>query len=171
LRLNELAIAIGIVVTTGTVAFAEGFKTHDLTTVENVVLKQFPDADYHWATPSDISVSCCGNDESLMLNVTLDRQTDEMGQENRTDEAYIAELEKSCELVGCQIEKIDLGPAPMIARLLKIPSLGGGYKGANVFVVKDGDRLTVKSAAKTMDAARENAEKTLEALKEPVVGR
>ncbi len=171
MRLNEIAFAMGIVVMTGTVANAEGFKTHDLTPLEKVVLEQFADADYHWATPSDMSVSCCGSDETLMLNVTLDRQNAEQGQENRTDEAYIAELEKSCELVGCQLEKIDAGPAPVIGRLLKIPNLGGGYKGVNIFVVKDGDRLTIKSAAKMMEDARENAEKTLEVLKEPVIGR
>jgi hypothetical protein len=85
-----------------------------------------------------------------------------------TDEAYIDELEHSCSIIGCQIEVIDVGTA--IARLLKIPNLGG-YKGVNIFLVKDGGRLTIKSAAKTMDEARENAEKTLEALQEPVVGR
>ena len=169
MRLNEIAIAMGIVTMTGTVACAEGFKTHDLTTLEKAVVEQFPDADYHWATPSDMSVSCCGNDEDMMLNVTLDRQNAEMGQENRTDEAYIAELEHSCELIGCEIEKIDAGSAT--ARLLKIPNLGGGYKGVNIFVVKDSDRLTIKSAAKSIEDARSNVEKTLNALKEPVVGR
>ncbi|WP_019171772.1 hypothetical protein [Pseudaminobacter salicylatoxidans] len=169
MRLNEIAPAIAIVAMTGTVASAEGFETHDLKSLEKVVLEQFTDADYHWATPSDISVSCCGNDESLMLNVTLDRQMDEMGQETRTDEAYIAELEHSCELIGCQIEEIDAGAAT--ARLLKIPNLGGGYKGVNVILVKDGDRLTIKSAAKTMEDAWNNAQKTLKVLKKPVLGR
>jgi hypothetical protein len=170
LRLNEIALAMVVVVGTGTVACAEGFKTHDLTTVENVVLDQFEEADYHWSTASDMSIVCCGHDEDLILNVSLDRQTDETGQENRTDEAYIDELEHSCTIIGCQIEKIDVGPTPMIIRLLRIPNLGGGYKGVNVFVVKDGDRLSIKSAAKTMEKARENAEKTLEVLKEPVIG-
>jgi hypothetical protein len=172
LEMNKVFIvtlAVGIVAMAGTLAYAEGFKTHDLTPLEKVVIQQFPEADYHWATPSDISVSCCGSDEALMLHVTLDRQTSEMGQENRTDEAYIGELERSCELVGCQMEEIDVGTA--IARLLKIPNLGGGYKGVNVFVVKDGDRLIIKSAAKSMEDARDNAEKTLKALKEPVIGR
>jgi len=169
LRLNEIvAAAMAVVVMTGTIAYANGFKTHDLTTVEKVVLEQFSTADYHWATPSGMSISCCRNDEDLILNVTLDRRAAEMGQEGRTDEAYIAELEHSCSIVGCQMEKIEVGTA--IGRLLKIPNLGGGYKGVNIFLVRDGDRLTIKSAAKTMDAARNNAKKALEILKAPVIG-
>ncbi|MGS1095870.1 hypothetical protein ACVCNR_14930 [Aquamicrobium terrae] len=149
-------------------AFADGFKAHDLTTVESIVVDRFAKADHHWATPSDMSISCCETEEDAILSVTLDRQTFDMGQEQRTDEAYIMELERSCALVGCEIEKIDVGSAT--ARLLQIPSLGGGYKGANIFVVSGGDRLTIKSAAKTVQAARTNAMKVLEALKEPIIG-
>lgn len=161
------ALTIALLLST-TATFADGFKVHDLTTVETIVVEQFAKADYHWATPSDISISCCGSDEDVILSVTLDRQTSDMGQEERTDDAYIIELEQSCALAGCRFEAIDIGSAA--ARLLQLPNLGGGYKGANIFVVSGGDRLTIKSAAKTEDAARANAIKVLEALKEPIIG-
>lgn len=45
-----------------------------------------------------------------------------------------------------------------------------GMKGTNIFVVKDGDRLKILSAAKTDEIATENARKALDALKAAIIG-
>jgi len=150
--------------------YADGFKIHELTTVETEVAAAFDPEFYHWAIPDAMHLSCCGTDEDQIISVQIDRHTDEMGQQNRTDEAYISELEDTCTNKGipCQIEDIDVGTA--IGRLLMI-SLGGGMKGVNIFLVKDGDRLRIQSAANDAATARKNAETALEGLKAPLLGQ
>ncbi|MDX3926276.1 MAG: hypothetical protein QHC90_10805 [Shinella sp.] len=61
----------------------------------------------------------------------------------------------------CEIEKIDVGSA--LGGITSI-RMGGGLKGANIIIMKDGDRLTIRSAAEDADAARKNAETALEAV-------
>ena len=100
--------------------------------------------------------------------IAIDRHVDEQGQENRTDEGYLAELDVSSEKIGFKIEKIDVSPA--IGRLIRLPNVGG-LKGVNIFVVQGGDRLTIQSAAPTKETAENNARKALEIAKKSVIGR
>ncbi|TKT69824.1 hypothetical protein [Aquamicrobium sp. LC103] len=170
MRLTKFVTIVGMTLTlSGTAAFAEGFEIHDLTTLEKAVAAKFDKEAYHWATPTNMSISCCGMDEDEIVSVTLDRQTDEIGKANRTDEAYIAELEDVCTKQGiCKIEEIEAGTA--IARQVTLRNLGGGQSGVNIFAVKGGDRLTIQSSAKTTEIARDNAVKVLEALKGSLIG-
>jgi hypothetical protein len=98
-------------------------------------------------------------DEDQIVSVTLDRETDEIGKKNRTDGAYIAELEEVCtrRRLACKIEGIDAGSRN--ARLISIKNLGGGQAGVNIFAVKGGDRMTIQSSAKTLKIARDNAQR------------
>ncbi|WP_248127577.1 hypothetical protein [Brucella pituitosa] len=100
--------------------------------------------------------------------IAIDRHVDEQGQENRTDEGYLKELDVSSEKIGFKIEKIDVFPA--IGRLIRLPNVGG-LKGVNIFVVEAGDRLTIQSAAPTEETAENNARKALEIAKKSIIGR
>lgn len=146
-------------------AYAEGFGIRDLATVEEEVAAVFDPEFYHWATPGTISLSCCGSAENQIISIDIDRQTDEIGQENRSDEAYIAGMEDVCLNKGmpCKIEEIDAGEG--IGRLLTM-AIGCCVKGANVILVRDGYRLTIRSAAEEADVARRNALKALAVLKD-----
>lgn len=168
MRLNEITLAAVAILAMSGVASAGGFENHDLTKVEAAVVAQFEDGTRSWTVPEDMTIACCGSERDQKVIVTLDRHTDEIGQENRTDKAYMKELDDTCAKHGCGIEEIDAGSA--IARLIRIPNLGGGMKGTNIFVVKDGDRLKILSAAKSDEIATENARKTLDALKAPIIG-
>ena len=170
MRLNSIAAFLaGAAALLGGPAFAGGFKIHDLTTVEADVAAAFAPEFYHWAIPNTMHLSCCGNQENQIISIEIDRQTDEIGKENRADEAYISEMEDTCTNKGipCQIEDIQAGTG--IGRLMTI-SLGGGMKGANVILVRDGDRLTIRSAANDANTARKNAETALDALKNSLLG-
>lgn len=168
MRLTELVTVVGMALSS-TTAFADGFEAHDLTKMEAAVAETFDKGAYHWAIPANMSISCCGTEEDQLVSVTLDRHTDEMGQENRSDEAYFKDLDAACSMTGCDIEEIAAGTAS--ARLISIRNMGGGQSGVNIFVVKDGDRLTIQSVAKTRELARDNAVKVLDALKGPIIGR
>ncbi|OYR32440.1 hypothetical protein CES86_0096 [Brucella lupini] len=99
--------------------------------------------------------------------IAIDRHVDEQGQENRTNEDYLTELDASSEKIGFKIEKIDVSPA--IGRPIRLPNVGG-LKGVNIFVVESGDRLTIQSAAPTEGAAENNARKALELAKSTSLG-
>lgn len=163
------AFLAGIAALFGGPAYADGFKIHDLTTVEVDIASAFAPEFYHWAISNTMSLSCRDNEENQIISIEIDRHTDEIGQENRTDETYIAEMEDTCTNKGipCRIEDVHVGTG--IGRLITI-SLGGGMKGANVFLVRDGDRLTIRSAADDADIARRNAETALGALKKSLLG-
>ncbi|OHV80449.1 hypothetical protein LCM4573_23950 [Rhizobium sp. LCM 4573] len=170
MRLMEFVAVVGMMLASSSAsAFAEGFETHDLTTMEKTVAAKFDKQAYHWATPANMSISCCGADEDEIVSVTVDRQTDEIGKANRTDEAYIAELENICANGICKIEEIDAGTA--IARQITLRNLGGGQSGVNIFAVKGGDRLIIQSSAKSTEAARNNAVKVLEVLEMQLIGQ
>ena len=145
-------------------AYADGFKIRDLTTVEAEVASAFAPEFYHWAITEEMNLSCCDTEEDQIISIVIDRHTDEIGQQNRTDEVYIAGLDDVCTNKGipCQSEEIDAGAG--IGRLVTTVT-GCCIKGANVFIVRDRYRLTIRSAADDADIARKNAETALEALR------
>ncbi|MEN4966844.1 hypothetical protein ABE562_20380 [Brucella intermedia] len=119
---------------------------------------------HHAEEPTNFRMSCCGTDDDQHLMIAIDRHVDEQGQENRTDEGYLTELDISSE----KIEKIDVSPA--VGRLIRLPNVGG-LKGVNIFVVEGGDRLTIQSVAPTEETAENKARKALEIAKKHVIGR
>ncbi|PRA48179.1 hypothetical protein CQ062_22545 [Ochrobactrum sp. MYb68] len=149
-------------------ARADGFKIHELTPIKQEFWSIFDVSAYHAEEPTNFRMSCCGTDDDQHLMIAIDRHVDEQGQENRTDEGYLAELDVSSEKIGFKIEKIDVSPA--IGRLIRLPNVGG-LKGVNIFVVQGGDRLTIQSAAPTKETAENNARKALEIAKKSVIGR
>lgn len=166
--MNILA-AMQIATLFGGPAYAEGFQLRDLTRVEAEIAAAFDPEFYHWAIPGTMNLSCCGSEENQIVLIEIDRQSDEIGQQDRSDEAYISELEDVCTKSGipCRIEEIQTGAG--IGRLMSI-SLGGGMKGVNIVLVQDGDRLTIRSAAPDAERARENAQTALQALKNALRG-
>ncbi|MFK3668312.1 hypothetical protein ACI2JN_24045 [Ochrobactrum teleogrylli] len=148
--------------------WADGFKIHELTPIKQEFWSIFDASAYHAEEPTNFRMSCCGTDDDQHLMIAIDRHVDEQGQENRTDEGYLKELDVSSEKIGFKIEKIDVSPA--IGRLIHLPNVGG-LKGVNIFVVEAGDRLTIQSAAPTEEAAENNARKALEIAKKSIIGR
>ena len=156
------AIAL-VLALTGGPAHAEGFRVRDLTVIEADVAAVFGSEYQHWAIPTTLNLSCCDREEQA-INLSIDRHTDEIGQEDRTDRDYISGLEKVCAGMGpaCEIGEVDAGPA--LGRILSVCT-PGTVKTTNIFVVKDGDRLTIQSAATDAAVARRNAEKALDAAR------
>lgn len=164
-----IAIVIAIALAGIDVAVrADGFQIHELTPIKQEFWSIFDASAHHAEEPTNFRMSCCGTDDDQHLMIAIDRHVDEQGQENRTDEDYLQELEVSSEKIGFKIEKIDVSPA--IGRLIRLPNVGG-LKGVNIFVVEGGDRLTIQSVAPTEGAAENNARRALEIAKKSVIGR
>lgn len=147
---------------------ADGFKIHEFTPIKQEFWSIFDASAYHAEEPTNFRMSCCGTDDNQHLMIAIDRHVDEQGQENRTDEGYLTELDVNSEKIGFKIEKIDVSPA--VGRLIRLPTVGG-LKGVNIFVVEGGDRLTIQSVAPTEETAENNARKALEIAKKHVIGR
>ncbi|GAA5233454.1 hypothetical protein FOZ76_08835 [Verticiella sediminum] len=158
-------IALFVLVLSGGLARAEGLGLHDLTTVAADVAQAMGAGFRVWAAPDTMNLSCCEKSREQIVMLSTDRQTDELGQSERSDSSYIAELEETCSTLSpaCEIENIDIDPA--IGRLISLRRLGGDMTGTRIVVVKDGERLVVQSAANDRTLARSNAETALSAVK------
>lgn len=156
------AVALFVFAFAAGTARSEGFVLRDLTVIEADVAAAFGDGYEHWAIPTTLHLGCCDGEEEQVVRLTVDRHTDEIGQQDRTDRDYISGLEQICAGLGpsCEIEEIDAGAAlgRRVTVCMRVP-----LQTTSLFVVKDGDRLTIRSSATDATMARRNADKALRA--------
>lgn len=136
------------------VAFAEGFKTYDLREIEQKVAHAFGRAfkvSVKKRTISADDVHC------QTIKLVVDRQNDNFGQKDMSEADYFRQLEEACNQEGlpCEIKELSVGS--IVGRVTSI-RLVGGRVSVNITFLKDGDRLTIRSAGKTKAIAQKNAQ-------------
>lgn len=136
------------------VAFAEGFKTYDLREIEKEVAQAFGSEFRVFIKAKTINAD---DVQGQTIKFLIDRQNADVGQRDRSDAAYFQQLEEACNQQGlpCEIDELSLGS--IVGRITTI-GLTGGRVSVNITYLKDGDRLTIRSAAKTKAIAQKNAE-------------
>ncbi len=105
---NRSFIALIIAITFAGIdvpARADGFKIHELTPIKQEFWSIFDASAHHAEEPTNFRMSCCGTDDDQHLMIAIDRHVDEQGQENRTDEGYLTELDVSSEKSGLKSRK------------------------------------------------------------------
>ncbi|WP_146113594.1 hypothetical protein [Brucella pituitosa] len=144
------------------VAFAEGFKPLDFHEDEKEITQAFGSDFKVSIKDSMISVD---DFQGQTIKLLIDRQNADVGQKDMSDAAYFLQLEEACNQQGlpCQINKLSVGS--LVGRMTSI-RLAGGRVSVNLTFLKDGDRLTIRSAAKTKDIAQKNAEIALGAVRD-----
>lgn len=144
------------------VAFAEGFKTYDLREIEKEVAQAFG---------NDVRVSIkaktinADDVQGQTIKLLIDRQNSDVGQRDRSDGAYFQQLEEACNQEGLPCEINELSVGSIVGRVTSI-RLVGGRVSVNITVLKDGDRLTIRSAGKTKAIAQKNAEIALGVMRD-----
>jgi len=136
------------------VSFAEGFKPLDFREHEKEITQAFGSDFKVSVKDSMISVD---DFKGQTIKLLFDRQNADVGQKERSDAAYFLQLEEACNQQGlpCEIDEVSHGS--IVGRMTSI-RLAGGRFSVNITFLKDGDRLTIRSAATTKVIAQKNAE-------------
>lgn len=162
-------LAIGIVVALiAAEARAEGFGVRDLAAVAPEVSAALGSGFSHRGEPQRVTLACPKCDGQPSVDLQVGRQTDGTEERVRSGQTPISRLEKLCQekSPSCRVTGLDVAPA--VGWISTYPM--GSMFGSTVVILRDGDLLTIRSLASNAEAARNNAEKVVRAVRPKLMG-
>lgn len=161
-------LAVALLLAAG-LSSAGGFAVHDLTqsTFDPAVSLG---KEYLARSAADrITMVCTGCEGAPMLDVQLGRQTDGTEERVRTGVTTIGQLEALCRSrdPACRMEMVSVAPA---VGWMSTYKLGAQYA-HTVVILRDGDRLVIRSLSADQPSARRNVDVLLAKLVPEIVGK